>query len=208
MKRVAIIDYGHGNIFSISQALKKLSIEYVIADNKDQIESSSAIILPGVGAFNSAMEDLQDNGLESVIIDNVKTGKPLLGICLGMQLLFESSEEFGIHKGLGLLKGDVVKFKGLETGFKIPQTQWNKVFSSGCNSKLFKGIESINPFMYFVHSYYVRPSHKGTKIISTNYGGLDYCCAIELENIYAVQFHPEKSSNNGLQLLKNFCDMI
>jgi len=208
MKKVAVVDYGHGNIFSIVQALKKLGVEYLIADNMDQINSSSAVILPGVGAFHSAMVKLKDKQLKQVIIDNAFNGKPLLGICLGMQLLFGSSEEFGNHAGLGLLKGDVAKFSNLDNATRIPQTQWNKVLVDETNSTLFQGMESNNPFMYFVHSYYVRPSHSGAKVISTNYGGLDYCCAIEAANVYGVQFHPEKSSNNGLRILKNFCNLM
>ncbi len=207
MKKIAVIDYGVGNLFSILQALNKIGVKCVLAKDNDQIDYADALILPGVGAFHSALEKLNKNKMASAIIKNANEGKPLLGICLGMQLLFDSSEEFGCHNGLGLLKGKIVRFSNLEKGTRVPQTQWNRVLVNGLKTKLFHGIES-NPFMYFVHSYYAISSHDRSVNVKAEYGGLHYCCAIEFENIFGVQFHPERSANDGLQLLKNFCDFV
>ncbi len=207
LKKIAIIDYGSGNIFSVSQAIKKIGGLPVIASSAKQINDSDAILLPGVGAFMNAMESLQEKGLSSVIIDSVRNGKPILGICLGMQLLFETSNEFGCHEGLNLLKGDVVKFSSLNEGTTIPQIQWNRVQVDRKDMVLFQGMD-LNPFMYFLHSYYVKPSQEYKNIFRTNYGGIEYCSAIEYKNIYGVQFHPERSSADGLRLLKNFVELV
>ena len=207
MKRVAIIDYGSGNLFSVVQALNKIGVEAILAKRRDQIDNSNALILPGVGAFHSALKRLNKNDLAAGIIDNAKGGKPLLGICLGMQLLFDSSKEFGYHNGLGLLRGEVTRFKNLEEGTRVPQTQWNRVLVNGLRTTLFQGIDN-DPFMYFVHSYYVNNKHNEAVIVNAEYGGLHYCCAIEFEDIYGVQFHPERSASDGLRLLKNFCNLM
>jgi len=204
---MAVIDYGAGNIFSVSQALKKIGAIPVITNNKDEIDDCDAIILPGVGSFGNAMLNLKKNDLINKILDSVKNGVPLLGICLGFQLLFNSSAEFGFHEGLKLIDGEVVKFPTLEDGYVIPQIQWNTVNLNKKDSILFKDIDA-DPFMYFVHSFYVKPSQNNLVAYNANYGGLEYCCAIEYKNIFGVQFHPEKSSQNGLRLLKNFMDYV
>ena len=206
-KKVAIIDYESGNVFSVRQALNKIGVTPSVTADHDEIYSSDAVILPGVGAFSPAIERLKASGLDQVIVEVAKKGVPVLGICLGMQLLFESSDEFGQHDGLGLIKGDVTKFSGLDENAKVPQTQWNEIFISDMDTALFKGFDK-NPYMYFVHSYYVRPANQAAKIIKTNYCGLDYCCAIEQDNIFAVQFHPERSGEDGLKLMANFCSQI
>ncbi len=205
-KKIAIIDYESGNIFSVKQAVSYVGAQAVITSDHDEIMSADAIILPGVGAFAPAIQRLKDSGLDEVIVDAVANkGKAILGICLGMQLLFDESEEFGRHKGLGLIQGDVVKFSGLNDGAKIPQTQWNEILLNEKSSTLFKGIDT-NPFMYFVHSYYVRPQSESLNVFNAEYMGLEYCCAFEHENIFAVQFHPERSAKDGLQLIANFCE--
>jgi glutamine amidotransferase len=207
VKRIAVIDCGSGNIFSVLQALKKIGVAPVVTNNIGDIVDCDAIILPGVGSFENAMQNLKKDGLINQILDSVENGVPLLGICLGLQLLFESSAEFGSHEGLKLIKGEVVKFSALDNGSTIPQMQWNKIKVNVKDTILFNGI-SENPFMYFAHSYYVKPSQPNLKVHSTNYGGIEYCCAIEYKNLFGVQFHPEKSSLDGLRVLKNFTDHV
>lgn len=207
MKKIGIVDYGSGNIFSVMQAIKKNGVDCIVVNTKEQVNKCDAIILPGVGSFKNAMDSLQEKDLITELLDYAATGKPILGICLGMQLLFESSNEFGFYEGLRLIKGKVVKFTDLKEGSTIPQIQWNKVQTDGKKSVLFKGVNT-NPFMYFVHSYYVKPSQPNINFFNTSYGGIDYCCAVEFNNIYGVQFHPERSSLDGLLLLKNFINLV
>ena len=206
MKKIAVVDYGSGNLFSVSQAIKRIGVMPSLASSEKEINDCDAIILPGVGAFKNAMEGLDQAELIPAIIDSVKNGKPILGICLGMQLLFDISHEFGSHEGLKLLKGEVIKFSDSNQMVTIPQIQWNRIQTNIKDTVLFQGIE-LDPFMYFLHSYYVKPSQGYKKTFKTNYGGLEYCSAIEHKNIYGVQFHPEKSASAGLQLLKNFVDL-
>jgi len=206
LKKIAIVDYGSGNLFSVAQAIKKIGALPVLANSEKHINDCDAIILPGVGAFKNAIQSLEETGLIPVIIDSVKNGKPILGICLGMQLLFETSNELGLHEGLKLLNGNVVKFSNLDDRAAIPQIQWNRVKVDIKDTLLFQGLQP-NPFMYFLHSYYVKPSPEYKNILRASYGGLNYCCVIEYGNIYGVQFHPERSSTEGLMLLKNFVEL-
>jgi imidazole glycerol-phosphate synthase subunit HisH len=206
LKKVAIVDYGSGNLFSVAQAIKKIGARPVLASSEEDINDCDSIILPGVGAFNNAMQSLNETGLIPGIIDSVKNGKPILGICLGMQLLFETSNEFGFHEGLKLLNGDVVRFSNLDEGTAIPQIQWNRIQVNIKKMVLFQDLH-LNPFMYFLHSYYVNPCQRYKTIFKSSYGGLNYCSAIEHGNIYGVQFHPERSSTAGLRLLKNFVEL-
>lgn len=198
---ITIIDYGLGNLTSVANALNQLSIPYRISDKSEDIQSSSALIFPGVGAAGEGMKNLKGRRLDQVIIDQVANGKPLLGICLGMQLLFSSSDEGNVGC-LNIIKGKVKKF---ETKLKVPQIGWNQV-NAGSKSKLLKGIGDENYF-YFVHSYYCEPEDKQVITGTTNYDQT-FCSVLEANNVFGVQFHPEKSGEAGLQLLQNFKDFI
>ena len=202
MKKVSIINYGLGNICSIQNAISSFGHTPVLVDSPEEVKSSSHIILPGVGAYKHAMNELKKNCLDEAIVDFVKEGKQVLGICLGMQLLFDESEENNCSKGLGLLKGRVLKFPSIK-GYKTPQIQWNKVLTDE-GSSLMKGIEQ-DEFFYFLHSYYVEPENLNDKTIGlSNYSELEYVSLIEFNNVTGVQFHPEKSAKAGLRLIENF----
>ena len=198
---IAIIDYKAGNLFSVKNAFDKLGIETIITSDIDIIKKSDKLLLPGVGAFENAMNNLRTMGLDVVIKDEVKTGKPLFGICLGMQLLFDSSEEYGYHEGLKILDGEIIHFDFKnEKELKIPHMGWNSI--TNCNgSKLFDGLDK--QFVYFVHSYHLITDNKDYKQIMTNYG-YEFCSAIEYNNIFATQFHPEKSGEVGLKILEKY----
>src|SRR5574344_1664 len=200
---LGIIDYKMGNLASVYNACSKFTKDLKIVKNADDIKDLSKVILPGVGAFKDAMEHLNENGLKDAILDFAKSKKPLLGICLGMQLLFESSEEFGYTKGLGLIEGKVVKFDKSKMGsdLKIPHMGWNKIVNK--DNPLFKNLQ--NPYLYFVHSYHVVTDDKYT-IATTNYG-YDFVSAVNKDNIFGFQPHPEKSHNNGLKILENFINL-
>ncbi|MCX5693649.1 MAG: imidazole glycerol phosphate synthase subunit HisH [Candidatus Omnitrophica bacterium] len=199
--KIAIIDYGMGNIHSVAKAIQVCGVEPVITNNKDQISKADKLILPGVGAFDDAMLELKKLDLVSVIQEQVKCKKPFLGICLGMQLLLESSQEAKVSKGLGILGGQVVKFSSTG-GIKIPHMGWNdcKVVDKKC--LLLSGIND-NDQVYFCHSYYPEPSDK-TVIAATCDYGVEFSCVICKDNVYGVQFHPEKSQTVGLKIIKNF----
>lgn len=198
---IAIIDYKAGNLFSVKNAFDKLGIETIITSDIDIIKKADKLLLPGVGAFENAMNNLRTMGLDVVIKDEVKTGKPLFGICLGMQLLFDSSEEYGYHEGLKILDGEIIHFDFKnEKELKIPHMGWNSI--TNCNgSKLFDGLDK--QFVYFVHSYHLITDNKDYKQIMTNYG-YEFCSAIEYNNIFATQFHPEKSGEVGLKILEKY----
>ena len=189
--KVAIIDYGAGNIKSIQFALERLGCDSVLSDNADEIENADKVIFPGVGEANSAMRKLKTKGLDKVIPN---LNRPVLGICLGMQLLCNSSEE-GNTTGLGVFDCEVVKFSD---AMKVPQIGWNQIFN--LKSDLFSGV-SEDSYVYLVHSFYA--SLNDHAISTTNYG-LDYASALQKDNFYGVQFHPEKSSTVGQQILSNF----
>ena len=198
---IAIIDYKMGNLGSVKNALDSLNIDSVITSDIDVIKKADKLILPGVGAFKKAMDNLKELKLDKVIIEEVNKGKPILGICLGMQLLFSSSEEYGLTDGLNILSGKIVHFK--ENGLKIPHMGWNNLIIPK-NSKLFKGLD--NPYVYFVHSYHLETSNKDYLLTNTIYG-YEFSCAVEYKNVFATQFHPEKSGDVGLKILKNFGDL-
>lgn len=201
---IAIIDYKAGNLFSVKNAFDKLGVETIITSDVSMIKKADKLLLPGVGAFENAMKNLKELRLDTIICDEIKSGKPILGICLGMQLLFNSSEEFGYHEGLNILEGKVVKFNfANEPALKIPHMGWNSL-TNCTNSRLFSDLE--NQFVYFVHSYHLLTYNKNYKQIMTNYG-YDFCSAIEYNNIFATQFHPEKSGDVGLSILKKFSDL-
>jgi glutamine amidotransferase len=195
---ISIIDYGMGNLWSVSKGLEKVGAEVVITSDKKKILGSSGIVLPGVGAFHRAMENLYKLKIIPVIKEAIFNGVPFLGICLGHQLLFSSSEEGGNCKGLDIIKGKVKRFK---TGLRIPQMGWNEVRAVKI-STLLKGIK--NPlYMYFAHSYYAQPEDKKCVIAETEYGR-KFASAVCQKNVYGIQPHPEKSSDKGLRILKNF----
>jgi glutamine amidotransferase len=194
---IIIIDYGMGNLHSVQKAFEAIGAQAVISQDAKQIKAADKVVLPGVGAMACAMGRLKELKLIPVIKEVVSQGKPFLGICLGMQLLFNESEEGGKVRGLGILPGTVKKFR-LQ---KVPQIGWNQIQKkSGC--KLFDGIED-GSFLYFCHSYYCQPKDASLVAAQTNYG-IDYASAVCKDNIWAVQFHPEKSQQVGLRILKNF----
>ena len=198
---VAIVDYNMGNLASVYNACKLIGVEAVIESDPYKIKEYDRVILPGVGAFKDAMENLKSTGMYEAIIEFSKSGKPMIGICLGMQLLFESSEEFGLTKGLGIIPGKVVAFDKSKMDMddhKVPHMGWNKIFHNECT--LFDGL--VNPYLYFVHSFHVVTEEKYS--IGTTHYGYDFTSAVQKNNIYGFQPHPEKSHDNGIQILKNF----
>lgn len=197
---IAIVDYGAGNLKNVAKAFDYLGIENTVTDDIPTIEKADKIVLPGVGAFGEGMANLTKKGLDKVLINAAKRGTPLLGICLGMQMLFEESEESPSVKGLGILKGKIVKLPKCGD-LKIPHMGWNDIT---CHGKLFKGLEK--PFVYFVHSYYLEAADK-TIVSATTHYGIDIEVAVESSNVFATQFHPEKSSDVGLKMLQNFAEL-
>ena len=200
---IAIIDYDAGNIKSVEKALAYLGEEVRITRDREEILASDGVILPGVGAFGDAMEKLHTYGLVDVIRKVVRRQIPFLGICLGLQLMFESSEEGPGVKGLGLLPGKIVRFPEKE-GYKIPHMGWNSIeIKKG--AKILQGI-GTNPYVYFVHSYYLQAADPDDVAATTEYITQVHA-SVEHDNIFACQFHPEKSGDVGLQILKNFCEL-
>lgn len=197
---VAIIDYGAGNLQSVKKALDFIGAESKITDNKDEINAASHIILPGVGSFADAMSCIRERGLEETIKKSADGSKHFLGICLGLQLLFKSSEESPGVKGLGVFKGDIVTIPK-DNGLKVPHIGWNSVKLNQTNG-IFEGIKDESYF-YFVHSYYLKNSDEDIVAGTTEYG-VPIQCAVQNGRVCATQFHPEKSSEVGLALLKNF----
>ncbi|MBQ3053915.1 MAG: imidazole glycerol phosphate synthase subunit HisH [Clostridia bacterium] len=198
---LAIVDYGVGNLFSLSSSLKYSGIASVITSDASVIEKSDRIILPGVGAFKDAINKLRQSGLDKVILKEAEKGKPIMGICLGMQLLFEKSYEYGEHTGLGLLNGEVIPMKGkMPSQLKIPHIGWNKLETKREN-EILKYLHS-GDYVYFVHSFFVEGENENAVAV-TDYG-LSVTAAVAKNNIYGCQFHPEKSGEVGLSILKAF----
>ena len=199
---IAIIDYGAGNLHSVKNALDFLGAESIITPNSEEILACDKIILPGVGAFGDAMDCLTKSGLDKTVKKAVELNKPLLGICLGLQLMFEESEETPGKKGLGIFKGKVVKIP--DHGLKIPHMGWNNL-TLAKESRLLKDLGE-DPYVYFVHSYYLTTSEQDIVSAYTEYGErLDV--AVERGNVFAAQFHPEKSGDVGMKILKNFINI-
>jgi len=201
---VAIIDYNMGNLASVYNACKLLDTDAKIVSDPNELKNFGRIILPGVGAFGDAMEHLKQTGMEDAVKEFAKSGKPMIGICLGMQLLFESSKEFGEHKGLELIPGDIVPFDKTKMDMddhKVPHVGWNKLFNK--EDKLFEELK--DPYLYFVHSYHAVTKDEYT--IGTTHYGYDFVSAVKKDNIYGFQPHPEKSHENGLKILKNFINI-
>jgi glutamine amidotransferase len=203
MKEVILIDAGTGNLRSVQKALETVGANVVRTDDPNKVVDAELVVLPGVGAFGDFMSGLRARGLEPVIKDIVARGIPLLGICVGMQALFDVGEEMGEHKGLGLLQGKVVRFAE-SLSVKIPHTGWNQV-QVRRDAPLFDQVND-GDYVYFNHSYYCQPWNSSDVIAATDYG-VQYACAVQHENIFGVQFHPEKSQAVGLQILKNFLEM-
>ena len=212
MGEVVIIDYNAGNLFSVEHACLQVGLSIVVSSDKKVIESAKAIILPGVGAFNDAMNNLKKLDLISPLKDKVGSGTPLLGVCLGLQLLFTESEEFGSHKGLDLIEGSILKFPNQIHGnqIKVPQIGWNKIYANDKSNWVESPLNTIpeGEFMYFVHSYFANPSNKSEITTLTEYEGIEYCSSILKNNIFATQFHPEKSAKWGIEVYKNWANSI
>ena len=197
---IAVLDYDAGNIKSVEKALQSLGADVIVTRDREEILKTDHVILPGVGAFGDAMKKLESYGLIPVIKEVIDKGTPFLGICLGLQLLFEESEEAPGVKGLGILPGKIVRFSE-SNGLKIPQIGWNRL-SFPRRGKLFEGIDE-GEFVYFVHSYYLKADNETDVVATCEYGDLVHA-SVERDNVYACQFHPEKSSSVGLKILKNF----
>ena len=200
---IAIIDYDAGNIRSVEKAMAKLGQEVWITRDRERIMNADKVILPGVGSFGDAMAHLREYNLVEVIKDVVAEKKPFLGICLGLQLLYESSEETPGVEGLGILNGKILKIPEQE-GLKIPHMGWNSLHLQN-DGRLFRGIEQ-NPYVYFVHSYYLKAEEEETVKATTEYS-VKIHASVEKDNVFACQFHPEKSGDLGLQILKNFAEL-
>jgi glutamine amidotransferase len=221
---IAIIDYGMGNLRSVEKGFQKVGVDVTVTNKPDVVKKADAVVLPGVGAFKDCMRELTNLELIDAVADSIKKEKPYLGICLGLQVLFSESEEFGKCMGLDVFKGSVVKFEfetplcpplprgelkgGVDNTFqplKVPHMGWNEIKIQK-NNPLFKGI-SEKSYFYFVHSYYVVPEDKSIIATTTDYG-IEFTSSIWKDNIFAVQFHPEKSQAVGLQVLKNFGEIV
>jgi len=197
---VVVVDYGMGNLRSAQKGLEKAGVNAVITSDPATVQGADAVVLPGVGAFQDCMANLTSAGLVAPVLEAIEQEKPFLGICIGMQLLMTISEEFGVHRGLDVIPGRVLRFDP-DTRLKVPHMGWNRVHYSGDN-RLFEGIED-GSFFYFVHSYYVAPEDGSVVCGWTDYGER-FCSAIARDNLFATQFHPEKSHNHGLKVLENF----
>lgn len=202
---IAIVDYGVGNLFSLKCSFASIGYEAVVTGDPEVLRQADHIILPGVGAFGDAAKKLRDTGLDQVVIELAKAGRPLMGICLGMQLLFEKSYEYGEHEGLGLIPGSVKPMAGvIPADYKIPHIGWNALDFHGRKSELFRYIEE-GDFVYFVHSFYGTDCEADT--IATAEYGADLTAAVQHGNVIGCQFHPEKSGDVGMAILKAFCEM-
>jgi len=199
---IAIVDYNMGNLASVQNAFAKLGKDTVVESNPEKFKEYDKLILPGVGAFGDAMEHLRERNMINAIKEFAASNKPMIGICLGMQLLFESSQEFGEHKGLGLIKGHVSAFdtSKFSTPLKVPHMGWNRMFTT--SHPLFDGLDE-NHYLYFVHTFHVTCENEGDIIGTTEYG-YKFTSAVAHNNIMGIQPHPEKSHENGLKILENF----
>lgn len=202
---IVIVDYGVGNLFSLKSSFKAIGYDVLTSGDKEIIKKADKIILPGVGAFGDASDKLFSSGLAETVIEQAKKGIPLLGICLGMQLLFDRGFEYGEHRGLGLISGDIQPIEGfIPQNLKIPHIGWNALSFKNGKSKLFKYLTE-GDFVYFVHSFSARNCEKS--VIATTEYGVDIVAAVASGNVYGCQFHPEKSGEVGLKILKAFCEI-
>ncbi len=215
MAKVAIIDYEMGNLFSVERACEHAGLDYFVTSDKKALLASDAAILPGVGAFCDAMASLNKFDLVSPIREFIASGKPFVGICLGMQLLMSESEEFGAHEGIGIFKGGVKKFTTLKTGnYKVPQVGWNSIYPPGGEIGLWRGgrspLKSISAgeYMYFVHSFCCVPDDESLIHTLTKYEDVEYCSSVSAGNVFACQYHPEKSGVRGLEIYRQWANII
>ena len=201
---IGIVDYNMGNLASVINAFESIGAKIAVESKPTKLKDYDKLILPGVGAFGDAMEHLKADGMDIAVKEYAKSGKPLLGICLGMQLLFESSQEFGENKGLGLIEGEVVPFdkSKFDHKLKVPHMGWNELFIQK-DTPLFSGLN--DPYLYFVHSYHVVCDDRYA--IGKTYYGYEFVSAVQRDNIYGIQPHPEKSHNNGLKIIENFVNL-
>jgi len=213
--QVVIVDYEAGNLFSVEHACRTVGLTPLVTSDPGVIGDAEALILPGVGAFGAAMAKLHRLGLVEPLRQFAASGKPFMGICLGMQLLFSRSDEFGCHDGLNLIEGNVVIFpadNSPENRVKVPQIGWNRIFyPPGADGRhLQSPLSNIihGEFMYFVHSHYARPVHTEDILTVTEYAGITYCSSVMKKNIFATQYHPEKSAKEGLKIYKNWANYI
>jgi glutamine amidotransferase len=206
---ITIIDYQMGNLRSVQKAVELAGCRVSITSDPRQVRLADKVILPGVGAFSDAIREIKERGLDEPILDAIRDGKPFLGICLGLQLLFDVSFEGGQHAGLGVIPGQVQRFSGStfdgQDGLKVPHMGWNQVLPRRLDCPLFAGLSPMEYF-YFVHSYYVQPQSSDVAWLDADYGG-QFCAAIWKDNLFATQFHPEKSQEAGLRLLRNFAQL-
>ncbi len=207
---IVVVDYGVGNLRNVYKALEAVGAPVQVATRPDEMDGAAGIVLPGVGAFGDAAANLRSAGFETPILDAVAASTPLLGICVGMQLLFDESEEMGHHRGLGIIPGKVIRFHGDMRGadgrpLKIPQIGWNQLHHAG-NDPLLVGVPD-GAYAYFVHSYYCAPE-KPDYIVATTDFGIDYASVVRRGNVWGVQFHPEKSQAVGLRILRNFVGIV
>lgn len=198
---IAIIDYGVGNLRSVEKAFTSQGIEAVVTSDEKSLRAADKLVLPGVGAFKACMDGLKARGFDELVLDAAKTGKPIIGLCVGLQMMFDEGHEFGVHKGLGLMPGRVVKFPDK---LRVPHIGWNQVEFKR-DHKVFTDLPS-QTFFYFVHSFYVESADSGCVLGETDYG-MRYASICGRDNIVGVQFHPEKSQTAGLRLLKNFAEI-
>ena len=198
---IAIIDYAINNLRSVEKAFQSLGVDVLATNAPEEIRKADKMVLPGVGAFADAMSNLKAKNLDGVIREKVEAGTPLLGLCLGLQLLFSESEEFGKHSGLNFIPGNVVR---IPAGLKVPHIGWNQLHIKRPDP-LLRGIEE-GSFVYFVHSYYADPQNQDDVLATSDYG-IEFPAITNRKNVWATQFHPEKSQQVGLQILKNFADM-
>jgi imidazole glycerol-phosphate synthase subunit HisH len=211
MSKIVIIDYQLGNLFSVRQALHNIGLEVVVSKDPEELKTADAAVLPGVGAFGDAMNNLRSQGLDEGIHEHIATGKPFMGVCLGLQLLFTESEEFGSSKGLDLLPGTVKKFKkedGEHHKIRVPQIAWNEIYkgSKGWEGTPLQSLDQ-NEHMYFVHSYYVESTDKECILSLTQYHDKVYTSSVLKDNIFACQFHPEKSAEKGLGIYRDWANL-
>jgi imidazole glycerol-phosphate synthase subunit HisH len=200
--RIAIIDYGMGNLRSVQKGFEKVGHEAVVTGDPAVVAAADKVVLPGVGAFEDAIAELKRKKLVAPVLDAIESGKPFLGICLGLQMLFDTSYENGAHQGLGVLKGECVRFE-LPEEYAIPHMGWNQLMIRN-RPPVLEGITE-GAYVYFVHSYYVVPEDAQVIATETDYGG-PFCSMVWRDNIFATQFHPEKSQAEGLKILKNFAE--
>ena len=212
--KVAIVDFGLGNLYSVQHACKYVNLDAKITSSKEDVMNADAVILPGVGAYGDAMNSLNHLDLVSVLQDFSKSGKPFLGVCLGMQLLMSESHEFGRYEGLNIIKGSVLPFGDPHAGerkLKVPQIGWNKIRASENTIKwdntILNGL-SQDEYMYFVHSFVVVPEDTRVTLSMTQYGDISFCSSLQVGNIFACQFHPERSGKKGLQIYQNFAAFL